>query len=106
MEAMIREFEEETAVQITDWKPFCTMGGTNNNREKFSVQFFYSITDAERLDFLLTITDEAVGIWPAWNITGGFEKTVGNVPWLVALAKDFGQGVYPPVNVIADYTRL
>lgn len=100
--AIVREFREETSFESNpdSWKHFCTMSGTNNNGESFEILFYF---DTCNLRAVRTTEDEIVDIYPITRITAGIEKTIGNLPWLVAMAVDFGKGVHPPKLVTADY---
>lgn len=98
--AMCREFKEEAGVCVGTWKPFCSMAGANNDGSGFEIDFFYTIGN---LDNLKSQESEKIEICVSHAITGGYDKVVGNLPWLVAMAMDFGKGVYPPTMVAVKY---
>jgi 8-oxo-dGTP diphosphatase len=100
MEAMCREFHEETGGSHTVWHQFCIMGGVNNDGAEFEVWFFWSVGEPHRLT---SMEAEQLEVVPASVVASGAEKTIGNLPWLVALAIDCGKGVYPPTKVVAQY---
>jgi 8-oxo-dGTP pyrophosphatase MutT (NUDIX family) len=103
-QAMAREFAEETGVAMfpSDWKLFCRMAGTNNDGESFSVDFYWAIGDVANVR---ARTDEAISVIALDKLTALRIDTVGNVPWLVAMARDFAAGVYPPQLVVAHYAQ-
>ncbi len=99
--AMSREFKEEAGLWVATWRHFCTMAGTNNDGGKFSVDFFFQIGEPHKLT---SMESEQIEVVSSKAIAGGEEKTIGNLPWLVALALDFGKGVHPPSKVNATYS--
>lgn len=102
-EAMEREFDEEAGIRGTPdgWKHFCSMAGTNNDGGHFSVEFFYTIGDPT---LALSMESEQIEVVSTAAIAAGDEKTIGNLPWIVALALDFGKGIHPPSVVNAVYS--
>lgn len=102
LEAMEREFDEEAGMrgQPDNWKHFCSMAGTNNDGSQFEVDFFFAKGDVESLT---SMEAEKIGVYSCGAICAGDWKTVGNVPWIVALAIDFGRGVHPPSSVSVLY---
>lgn len=90
--AILREFEEETGLQtsIEQWHRFHHMRGTNNDGRAFQIEFFCSIGN---LLYLKSPEAEKIEIWEAARIGSGEQNTIGNLPWLVMLAKDFLGGV-------------
>lgn len=101
--AMVREFEEETGVFVwrSDWKHFCQMVGTNNDGEGFKVDFYWTVGD---VGHLRQRTDEPIELVDVDRIHALRNDTIGNIPWLVALARDCAAGVHPPQTVVATYT--
>lgn len=100
-DAMVREFKEEAgSVSVEPWRHFCSMLGTNNDGEGFEVDFYFTTGD---LGPIKSMTSEKIEIHNSGDIASGKEKTIGNLPWLIALAIDFGKGCYPPKSVIAAY---
>lgn len=102
VKAMVREFNEEAGMLtfVGTWTNFCSMRGANNDGRSFAIEFFYTIGPVHRLK---SMESEQIEIVPAANIAAGKEKTIGNLPWLVALALDFGKGVHPPNRVTVSY---
>lgn len=100
--AMRREFFEESgmATEVDRWKNFCSMSGKNNDSERFEIEFFYARGMLLELE---SKESEKIEIHRTYRICGGAEKTIGNLPWLVAAAVDFGIGVHPPFKIIAHY---
>lgn len=100
--AMVREFEEEAGIHVgcNRWTYFCSMSGTNNDGGQFAVDFFYTVGEPHGLT---SMEQEQIEVVDADDICAGRELTIGNLPWLVALARDFGRGVHPPTMVTAQY---
>jgi len=103
VKAMVREFHEEAGMLtfVGTWTNFCSMSGTNNDGGTFGIEFFFTIGKPHRLT---SMESEQIEVVPAADIASGKEKTIGNLPWLVALALDFGKGVHPPSRVTAIYS--
>lgn len=101
--AMAREFAEEACGYGGEelWRHFCSMDGTNNDGSSFCVEFFFTIGEPHKLT---SMEDEQIEVVPSADIAAWKEKTIGNLPWLVALAVDFGKGVHPPSHVTAKYS--
>lgn len=100
--AMRREFMEESGY-LTDesnWKHFCSMAGKNNDGERFEIEFFYA---RGPITTLKSTESEKVEIHAVNRITSFAEKTISNLPWLVAAAVDFGTGVHPPLKIVTHY---
>ena len=102
LSAVAREFKEESGVETikNNWKKFCSMRGTNNDKSSFPLDFFYTVGDVSSLR---TMTDEEVIVADVKELCSGSQKTVGNIPWLVALARDFVFGCHPPMSVVVVY---
>lgn len=75
LEAMIREFKEETGCLVEDWLPFCTLVG-----RKSKIHFFKTFGDYP----IQTITDEEVG----WIELDKLKETnvIPNLHWMIPLA--------------------
>lgn len=101
-DAIIREFFEETGVETAKgfWKSFCYMAGNNNDNTSFEIEFFWGIGNPSNCQ---TKTDEKIEIFPIRVITSGCVPTIGNLPWLVALALDCSRGVHPPKFARVEY---
>lgn len=99
--AMCREFGEEAGLWPADWTHFCSMAGTNNDGGSFEVECFYTIGEPHKLT---SMESEQIEVVSSKAIAGGEEKTIGNLPWLVALALDFDKGVHPPSKVNTLYS--
>lgn len=100
--SMVREFKEETGDQTEskDWNLFCEMRGVNNDGGAFEIHFFFARGDLNALE---SKEAELLEYHAPWVIAAGREKTIGNLPWLVALALDFARGKYPPSKITAEY---
>ena len=101
--SMCREFHEESGCKTweDEWVNFCSMSGVNNDGGAFEIEFFYNIGEPHKLT---SVESEQIEVVPAADIAAGKEKTIGNLPWLVALALDFGKGCHPPSHVTASYS--
>ncbi len=110
-QAMTREFYEEAGLEThpsgqwtnDGWKHFCSMSGVNNDGGAFEIEFFYMQGEPHRLT---SQESEKIQVVPVVDIATGKEKTIGNLPWLVALALDFGKGIHPPSHVTASYSAI
>jgi 8-oxo-dGTP diphosphatase len=101
--AMVREFNEEAGLLtfVATWINFCSMSGTNNDGGQFEIEFFYNTGQPHRLT---SMEAEQIEVVPTCDVASGREMCLGNVPWLVALAVDFGKGVFPPSKVTVAYS--
>jgi len=80
LDAMIREFEEETGVRHEDWESFCVLEDKINGYE---VHYFRAFGDVTKCT---TTTDEEIefimpGAVPASNV-------IPNLTWLIPMALD------------------
>lgn len=103
MTAMRREFGEEAnypAPSELQWRRFCEMHGANNDGSAFAIDFFFCVGHPH---LVASMEAEQIEVHEVCDIAGGWERTIGNLPWLVALAKDCGSGVYPPSFITAKY---
>ena len=84
VEAMVREFEEETGFQTEAdlWFNYAKI----SEQGEFTVHFFVTTAFSSQLNELKSTTDEEVFIIPVTEITGF--KTIDNLPWLIPLAID------------------
>ena len=80
IEAMVREFEEETGVKTEQlhWKPFVSLGG-----DSYKVHFFY--TGHDLLDQVRSTTDEPIMIVDHRTIT--VHNSIPNLTWLIPMVK-------------------
>lgn len=76
-DAMRREFREEAGLDILSWRHYATMRGPD-----WEVFVFRAQGDL----LIRTMTEEWVDIYPIDNLHR--ERTLSNVPWLVAMAVD------------------
>jgi 8-oxo-dGTP diphosphatase len=78
-DAMVREFLEETGVEIPEWKQFTTLTGSG-----FQVNFFCAFAHVDTLAKCVSRTDERVGYYRL----NGLEalKTTPNIKWLIPMA--------------------
>ena len=88
-DAMAREFVGESGVWIppAEWKEFALFHGGDGRR--WQVHIFYAVND--KLNDVRTLTDERV-ILTSTTVVQGTWNTIGNVPWLVAMALAVASG--------------
>jgi 8-oxo-dGTP diphosphatase len=79
IEAMIREFKEETGAAISDWRPFCYLQGASPE-DPWAVIMFMSEAPAE----IKTMEDEQVGWYPLDMID--VIDVIPNLKWLIPMA--------------------
>lgn len=80
-QAMIREFEEETSLSVTGWKPLVDIEG-----EGYAVRFFYATS--EKWEHHLTTTDEEVFHIPVMDLHLVRHHLIENLNWLIPMAVD------------------
>jgi 8-oxo-dGTP diphosphatase len=87
LDAMIREFWEETTVDYRLWTRFAVYfgdGDSGSTNEPFEIHFFCARSN--RVWDVLSPTDEAVEVYPVSEILAGREFTMNNLPWLISMA--------------------
>ena len=75
---MRREFKEETGADVTDWRRFVVLSGSD-----WQV-FFFMASPPSGTYPLTKMTDEEVG----YHDLGNLPKTIPNLKWLIPLALD------------------
>ena len=78
-DAMIREFREETGLDITDWKHFTTIG-----EEHYEISCYVSFSDS--INKVVTMTDEIVFVHSIEKIWTENFPMVPNLLKLISLA--------------------
>lgn len=91
LDAMIREFKEETGAYVDSWKHFCTLGGARDQRVDsnydWQVDFYYTLADTETLQKLISVTDEKVTIRSAGTEFNPLPSgCLPNLNWLIPMA--------------------
>ena len=96
LDAMVREFHEETGVVVVHgkWKKYCDMVG-----QDFSVACFKAF-DSNALLAAMTTGDEIVEKHDPATIWS--QKCISNLPWLINLALDHNTG-QDDLYVVANY---
>lgn len=79
IQAMIREFTEETGLLVREWKNFITI-----NYENCIVWFFMAKRSSDFVLRARTITDEKIMFFNIKNLP----ETIPNLHWLIPLALD------------------
>lgn len=98
--AMAREFEEEAGLTCLDWQQYLRLdSGTN----RWELNVFYAVGP---LHEVRTMEEEPVFIAAVPDVLYGRHTTVGNIPWLVAMARAVGTGAERCVFFDTCETRL
>jgi len=79
LEAMIREFREETGVHLETWTEYCTLKG-----EEFILHVFMAYAPMEILEQCTSMTDEEVMLIPIALIQ--HHSPLPNLKWLIPMA--------------------
>jgi 8-oxo-dGTP diphosphatase len=80
LEAMTREFLEETGIYNDSWKKFCYLHDDIFNKT-FGVHYFYAISDD--VYKIESKTDELVAVYPTDKLP---KNVVPNLKWLIPMA--------------------
>jgi 8-oxo-dGTP diphosphatase len=79
VEAMRREFFEETGLDVDGWQHFATVAWSTGE-----TNFYRRFADAALLDAARTVTDEVIEVHPFDGIP--WQETVPSLAWLLPLA--------------------
>jgi len=79
--AVVREFNEEAGLSITNWNQFCVLRGLN-----YEVNFYYSTMDADKIVNIKTLTDEEIGVWSILATNSPYFKLIDDAKWLIPMA--------------------
>ena len=83
LQAMVREFEEETGVRIEEWEEFGTL---SDKAHGFYVVFFRAVRPLDIVESVKSVTDEQVVLVQTSTM---FEQhTIRNLRWVVPAAMD------------------
>lgn len=98
LEAMIREFHEEAALRIEDWRIFCTF------REKtYTLYCYYAFALDTQIAEVKALTDEPIYLASVSSVLGRYGyrgiQTIHNIPWLIAMALTVGLDHIPPYEI-------
>lgn len=84
--AMVREFKEEAGLDITEWKYFCCLKGSDKSYDskggQYEVYFFYAFSD--EVWNVKPQEEEYVSTYRTTEIEG--MNTVPNLKWLIPMA--------------------
>lgn len=87
-DAMVREFREETGMEVLDWKAFCELSFPGGTMMCFSASLH--ITDIVKVE---SPTEEEVGVYDVYELMRFHEpEPLANVRWLIQMAKSFYYG--------------
>lgn len=92
LQAMIREFDEETGVLVDNWQLYATL-----RYPKAELYFFKAEVPVEYLDGIESKTDEIVRVFPASSVKP--YQMIKNLNWLLPLAL-YTNATYLPINVV------
>ena len=81
LEAMVREFNEETGVEVSTWKQFATLKGESD--VQWTVHFFCAF-DTRAFQRVEQMTDESPV--KMWVDSLDFDGTIPNLSWLIPMA--------------------
>lgn len=90
MKAMIREFFEETGVQVDSWERFCVLEGYD-----WTVHFYWATGDMSKLK---STTDEKISVHYLSELDE--LNVIANLRWLVPMAADFARSQQFETSVI------
>lgn len=100
--AMVREFAEETTVQTKheDWRPFCTETGPGDGDGGYQAMFF----KCRVANFQETPVHNDVGEYLLWASTLSLDRVrvIGNLRWLIPLALDWREHNIVQVEALSD----
>lgn len=97
LDAIIREFKEETGILIEDWTYFANLSGYNST-DVWDVNFYWSVCDRCGKNFQLTqMTDEFVN-WVDLKTILYNRKCIPNLRWLVPMALNNINGIDNCIN--------
>lgn len=82
LQAMEREFLEETSVKVNGWRRYASVGGRG-----FLIDFFVTTATIEQFNNLQSITDELLEVVPV-NYIHTHNDFIQNLRWLLPLALD------------------
>jgi len=88
LEAMQREFHEETGVLVLPWRKFCELRCSPPGMGTSVVHFFYSWQSMETLSRAHTMEDEKIVCIPDYVIWNS-SHVMPNLPWLLKMAVSF-----------------
>lgn len=81
-DAMIREFDEEADLHVTDWQHFLNINGEN-----WQVAYYYNWCSNKVFeDEILAKTDEEISKVDVNDVLSGALFQIANLPWLVECA--------------------
>lgn len=87
LEAMEREFEEETGVKVTTWKHYATLSGKTNADlwyDTWMVDFFVAFSTVA-IQLVHTQTDEEIRVINVKTLFADY-ATIPNLQWLIPMA--------------------
>lgn len=83
LQAMIREFEEETGVNHRIWLPVVRIHSASNDYE---VYFYATFTD--KIAYVRTVESEEIHTYAVSTVLSGALRIIPNLAWLIPLALD------------------
>jgi 8-oxo-dGTP diphosphatase len=99
LQAMRREFQEETGVIALQWYNFATLKSPH-----FSVHFFYTEADPERLSMASDHTDEHLRWVLPEQVT--IHNAIPNLTWLIPMARNLRHEISPRKAIRIELTEI
>jgi len=84
LQAMVREFKEETDLDVEHWNPYCTMVGDNDGG--WDVEWFWAVLPEQILRKARTAMKEEVRVTTVAAVMASEIPLMANLPWLVSMA--------------------
>ncbi len=89
LDAMRREFQEESGVFVSSWHGFMELKGIDTDGKQFVVYFFNTFISYNAGLNLQTTTEEEVGWYELCELHNHHDTiTVSNLKWIIPLALD------------------
>jgi 8-oxo-dGTP diphosphatase len=93
LEAMVREFYEETGIHYSSWNDFCVTESYNGQPDlRCHVHFFSAFAPPSVMLACQTMTDELISVESVWRLLDlhTWPKLMENLPWLIPMALSMG----------------
>lgn len=112
VDAMWREFEEETDLLVHGWEPFVRMTAVSTEdrsghitSEQGVIHFYRAFVNDLHTLGIRSMTEEPVGFYYIPDVVNGAERTVPNLRWLLPLALHT-HDTYEVIDVVERSTTL
>jgi 8-oxo-dGTP diphosphatase len=110
LDAMRREFAEETGYDSLQWTHFCTLGGNEDqcvDGKPWAVYCYYQFTDLQLPYIVSAKTDEEIVIRSLDVETGlhRVEEALPNLSWLIPMALNHHRDAASSFTITENYIR-